>query len=572
VGGLGLTGHSAAGPLLLAALPLVFVRPWLKKAQAKLRLKRMRLAWHQNAVDRLDPDWIGADAASRDFDRLTPLREDQIGLFGAGSLFDRICICETEPGRTRLAEWLARSAAPHVVRDRQASVKELAADLSFCTEFGVSTMSFGGLGRLQALSTWLSERSAMPRRRFLLPLLVLMPIVTAVVAISYWIGWLSGVVGLSLTALAGALHLWLGISSGSALGALASDVSQLIESDLETIFALGHVVASQSWNASALIGAQTAILSNLVDSGAVMALRREASLLAFANSDPLWLLSSFFLVPQIAAARLQQWKSSFGEQAKDGIESIADLEALVALGNYAAENSTHCFPRLLETQTATAPVLRAKALGHPLIDDVVCVRNDVHLEAASRYWVISGSNMGGKSTLLRAIGLNLSLAWAGAPVRADSFTTSAGTVVASVDVRDSLQDGQSHFSAEVTILKKILVVAESSSCVVLLDEILSGTNSRDRRVAALEIMRRLRDSNTVGMVTTHDLAVSDELLRLPGFEPKHFAAEDTVEGLQFDYKVRDGEVEGSNGLAVLRMLGIDIEDHPPGSDRGPSPN
>ncbi len=557
---------------MLAALPLVVLSPWLKKAQAKLRLERRRLAWHQNAVDRLDPDWIGTDSASRDFERLTPLGEDQIGLFGAGSLFDRICTCETEPGRSRLADWLARPTASHVVRERQASVKELAADLPFRTEFGVASMSFAGLGRLQALSTWLSERAAMPRTRFLLPLLVLMPIVTAVVAISYWIGWLSGVVGLSLTALAGALHLWLGISSGSALGALASDVSQLIESDLETIFALVHVVASQSWNASALIGAQTAILSNLVDSGAVAALRREASLLAFANSDPLWLLSSFFLVPQIAAARLQQWKSSFGQQAKDGIESIADLEALVALGTYAAENSTHCFPQLLEPPTTTAPVLHAKALGHPLIDDAVCVRNDVYLEPALRYWVISGSNMGGKSTLLRAIGLNLSLAWAGAPVRADCFTTSAGTVVASVDVRDSLQNGQSHFSAEVTMLKKILVVAESSSCVVLLDEILSRTNSRDRRVAALEIMRRLRDSNTVGMVTTHDLAVSDELLRLPGFEPKHFTAEDAVEGLQFDYKVRDGEVKGSNGLAVLRMLGIDIEDHAQGSDRGSSPN
>lgn len=113
-----------------------------------------------------------------------------------------------------------------------------------------------------------------------------------------------------------------------------------------------------------------------------------------------------------------------------------------------------------------------------------------------------------------------------------------------------------------TLLKKVLDYAALRPCVVLLDELLSGTNTGDRRVAALEIARRLSAAKTLGIVTTHDLAVSAELLKLPGFQAKHFTAKDTVEGLQFDYKVRDGVVQGTNGLAVLRMLGIDIQQKP----------
>ncbi|MDA1236060.1 MAG: mismatch repair protein, partial [Acidobacteria bacterium] len=307
------------------------------------------------------------------------------------------------------------------------------------------------------------------------------------------------------------------------------------------------------------IAAKTGILSTLVDSGAVQALRRGSAFLAFANNENEWLLSVFFLIPQIAALRLYKWKKAHGSEVRQAIETIANVEALVALGNYAAENPAHNYPSVQDTQDGEL-TFRAKGLGHPLIDGAVCVRNDVALAKESRYWVISGSNMGGKSTLLRAIGLNLSLAWAGAPVCAESLETSTGAIAASISVNDALGEGQSKFSAEVTLLKKILDYVESSpGCFVLLDELLSGTNTGDRRVAALEIVRRLANAQSLGIVTTHDLAVSADLLTLPGFQPKHFSATETAEGLQFDYKVRDGVVQGTNGLAVLRMLGIDVK-------------
>lgn len=559
--GFAFSGNPVGGTILLGALPLLLLlKPWLERAQERLRLERRRAAWYRGVIERRGLKWIGDDLESDSYEALLPLGEDQVGLFGLRSLFDRICTCETEPGRTRLAEWLARPAAADVARGRQVAVRELASDMTFRREFGVASMSLAGLGRLSALCGWLAKEQKDQPSRALLPMLVMMPLVTLAVGISYWLGWLPGLVGLSLTAIAGALHVWLGVSSGSALGSLLGDVSQLIEADLVTIIAVAKVTASAVWNGHILASLQSAILTNLVDSGAVTALRREAWLLSVANIDALWVFSTFFLLPQIAAVRLQYWKDTFGEPAMKGVSRVADLDALTALGNYAAENPDDCFPEIVDASTEDVPVFEAKQLGHPLIDPATCVRNDVAFSEESRCWVISGSNMGGKSTLLRAIGINISLAWAGGAVRANALTTSCGTVAASIGVSDALEQGQSHFSAEVTLLRKVLDLALSVPCVVLLDEILSGTNSADRRIAAREIVHRLSGCKTIGVVTTHDLAVSDDLLRLPGFLPKHFTARNTAQGLEFDYRVRDGVVEGTNGLAVLRMLGIDVDD------------
>jgi hypothetical protein len=549
-----------AGPTyaLFFAVAAVVVQSRHGIARERLRKSRNRVVWYENALDRMDPEWQGDDEESARFAKLIPLGEDQLGLFGAGSLFDRIASCNTEPGRARLAGWLAHAAAPAEVRERQIAVRELAANQSFCTDCGVASMHFGDMGNLEPLSRWLAQEDAPLHKRTRLPLLIAAPLMTLAVGVSFWAGWLPGAIGLPLTAIAGAFHYWLG--AGFNIETLGGGVMHLVGLDLQTVTRLVGVVASHDWSSGLLTGTKATILASLVESGTAEALRRGSWLLSLASHDTdiAWLISTFFLLPQIAALRLYEWKQTHGIAAKRGIDAIANLEALVSLGTYAAENNAHSYPTILDAQDGP-PVFRAKGLGHPLIAPHVCVPNDIALGDESRYWVISGSNMGGKSTLLRAIGLNIGLAWAGAPVRAESLETSAGAIAASICVGDALGEGQSKFSAEVTRLKKILDYVECSpGAVVLLDEILSGTNTGDRRVAAVEIVRRLAKAKSLGVVTTHDLAVSSGLLTLPGFQPKHFTAEETVEGLLFDYKVRDGVVQGTNGLAVLRMLGIDV--------------
>lgn len=404
--GLGLQGADVGWFLVIAAAASVVLSRLVFRAQRRLLLARKRTAWYRKTLDRIDPKWQGEDDDSERFAELMPIGEDQLGLFGAGSLFDRTCTCDTEPGRERLASWLAQPAPAAEIRERQSAVQELADAPEFRREFGVACMNFTGLGPLNALRAWLAEPDSPVRTNYLLLLLVIAPLVTLGVGISYWLGWLPGGVGLAVTAAAGAFHYWLGAITGSSLGALASQASQLIEFDLHTISRVAEVVAAQSWTADILIAAKTGILSTLVDSGAVQALRRGSALLAFANNENQWLLSVFFLIPQIAALRLHAWKKAHGNDVRQAIETIANVEALVALGNYAAENPAHSYPNVRETQDGEL-TFRAKRLGHPLLNGAVCVRNDVSLAEESRYWVISGSNMGGKSTLLRAIGLNL---------------------------------------------------------------------------------------------------------------------------------------------------------------------
>jgi DNA mismatch repair ATPase MutS len=229
----------------------------------------------------------------------------------------------------------------------------------------------------------------------------------------------------------------------------------------------------------------------------------------------------------------------------------------MALAGYSYEHPNDIFPELLD---AAGGRLEARRLAHPLMSESQSVPNDVSLGGELRLLIVSGSNMSGKSTLLRAVGLNLVLAWAGAPVRAQSFAVSPLTVGASIRVMDSLQDGKSRFYAEITRLREIVNLANGDRTVLfLLDELLSGTNSHDRKIGAEAIVRSLIDRGAIGMITTHDLALAHIADDLPGRAVNvHFA--DTLEDgrLRFDYQLMPGIVERSNALDLMRSVGLEV--------------
>jgi DNA mismatch repair ATPase MutS len=187
-----------------------------------------------------------------------------------------------------------------------------------------------------------------------------------------------------------------------------------------------------------------------------------------------------------------------------------------------------------------------------------CVGNDVALSRAATFYLISGSNMAGKSTFLRAIGLNAVLAAAGAPVRASRARLTVFTVCASISIADSLQEGKSKFLAEVERLREMIRRLEGGRPVLfLIDEILGGTNSRDRRVAAAAVIRALVAGGAVGALSTHDLALIEiaEVPELHGVNV-HMQSEDPEQPLRFDYRVKPGVAHQANALAIVRMMGI----------------
>jgi DNA mismatch repair ATPase MutS len=256
------------------------------------------------------------------------------------------------------------------------------------------------------------------------------------------------------------------------------------------------------------------------------------------------------------AFAIERWRQSAGPHIGEWIAATGEIEALSSVAGYAAENPEDVFPELAEH----GPLFDGKGIAHPLLPAATVIRNDVRLDENLQLLLVSGSNMSGKSTLLRSVGLNAVLAWAGAPVRASGLRVSPLAVGASMRVQDSVQDGKSRFYAEITRLRQVVDLAEGRvPLLFLLDEVLSGTNSHDRRIGAEAVVRNLVQSGAIGLVTTHDLAlahIADDLA--PRAANVHF--EDHIEDgrIAFDYRMRPGVVTKSNALELMRSVGLQV--------------
>jgi DNA mismatch repair ATPase MutS len=256
------------------------------------------------------------------------------------------------------------------------------------------------------------------------------------------------------------------------------------------------------------------------------------------------------------AASVEAWRARHGRAIPAWIRAVGELEALASLAGYAFEHPDDPYPELVEGEAR----FEAEAIGHPLLPRPV--RNDVTLgaEPAPALLLVSGSNMSGKSTLLRTVGVNAVLAQAGAPVRARRLVLTPFSLGATLRVQDSLQEGTSRFFAEVRRLGDLVRLAEERPPLLfLLDEILHGTNSHDRRLGAEGIVRGLLARGAVGLVTTHDLALAAMAEGLGGRAANvHF--EDRLERgrLHFDYTLRPGVVARSNALELMRSVGLEV--------------
>ncbi len=289
-------------------------------------------------------------------------------------------------------------------------------------------------------------------------------------------------------------------------------------------------------------------------------LRRLVSWLDSTRNQMFAPIALALLLPQQLAVAIDRWHAAYGPRVVLWLKAIGELEALSATGTYAFEHPSDPFPTLVDS----GPLFDARSLGHPLMVDERSVRNDVALGGgAAGIIVISGSNMSGKSTLLRSVGVNVVLAQAGAPVRATHVTLSPLAIGATLRVEDSLQAGHSRFYAEILRIRDIVQAARTAgsprAMLFLLDEILHGTNSYDRRIGAEAIVRALAQLGAIGLVTTHDLALTALPERLgSGAVNMHF--EDRLEDgrMTFDYRIRPGVVEHSNALALMRAVGLDV--------------
>jgi hypothetical protein len=535
----------ASGGLFLA---LVGSHESIRRASDRAR---RAVDFYAKGLARLDGKWAGKGVAGLEHLDLDHPYAADLDLFGTGSMFERLCTARTRAGEAVLASWLLAPARPEAIIERHTAIVELRPRLDLREDLELLGAEVRAGIDPAALAAWCSVPRAF--RGWALPVVAAILAASGTVSL---IGWLFLETG------ALPLLIILAIEGAFAL-VLSRRVRRVLEAvdrrthDLVLLTELLSRLEREPFEGPLLRRLRADLETDgLPASARIRRLARLLHLLDTRKNQFFLPLAALWLWTTQLAMRIDAWRSDTGPKVVRWLNAIGEFEALCALGAYAAENPADPFPELVIDST----VYEAQALGHPLIPAGDCVRNDIALGSPTGVLIVSGSNMSGKSTLLRTVGINAVLAFAGAPVRATRLRLSMLAAGATLRIQDSLQAGRSRFYAEITRVRQLVDLARGPlPLLFLFDELFHGTNSHDRCVGAESVVRGLIDRGAIGLLTTHDLALAQIADRLaPRVVNVHFE-DQLVDGkMLFDYRMRSGIVQHSNALALMRAIGLDV--------------
>lgn len=536
--------------LVPVAAFVVLVALHQRTRRAERRVARA-VRFYELGMARLDHAFAGKGIAGDRFaDAVHPYAPD-LDLFGRGSLFELLCTARTQIGEETLARWLLAPAPAAEVRRRQEAVEDLRGRLDLRETIALLGEDVRGVVDPAALVAWAESPPWQPRP-FERALAIVLPALTCVALAAWDLEWAGPVPVIVATVAQVAFALRLRPKVLPVLRHAAQPAVHLaLLADL-----LGELERT-SFAAPSLVAIQGALASaGEPPSRRIARLQRRINLLDAHRNQVFALISFVLLWRTNFALAIEAWRAESGPVVPRWLAAIGELEALLALASHAFEHPADPFPELVDGP----PRIDAAGLGHPLLAEERCVRNDLRLDDTCRVLIVSGSNMSGKSTLLRAVGVNVVLALAGAPVRARRLVLTPLAVGAAIRIVDSLQDGTSRFYAEVKRLSQIVELGRGAlPLLFLLDEILSGTNSHDRAIGAEAIVKTLAAGGALGLVTTHDLALARIVDGL-GAPAANVHFEDHLEDgrMCFDYAMRPGVVKKSNALALMRAVGLEV--------------
>ena len=515
------------------------------------------VAFYTDGIARIEDRWVGTGKTSERFRDSEHPYADDLDVFGVGSLFDLISGARTPIGEERLAAWLSRAASPDEIRQRQARVSALRSQIDLRERIATVNAAAGPRRLMPAkLIAWAEAPPAVPR--------TIRP-VAVVLALAFFGGVANALTGgsawpLAPLAIVNVVMLsWLMKRAEAAVEGLSSAT---VSAGLELLAKVIAEIEGATFDDAALIELAARLKGQAPGDAASRGMARLARVSDWADSRH----NAFARVLEIPALFTLQvafaaeaWKVRDGARLRAWVDVVGEMEALLSFAGYAFERPEDTFPEILEVADGDA-TYDATEVAHPLIPRLVAVRNTVSLGASPRVLIVSGSNMAGKSTLMRTIGLNAVLALAGAPVRATRMRLTPLVLGTCLRHTDSLREGRSGFFTEVLRIRQICnLLDEPGRVLFLFDELLSGTNSKDRRTAAEALVRMLVARRAIGIVTTHDLALTEIAAILPD-DVKNVHLQDHVENgqMRFDYKLRDGVITQSNALELMRMIGLDV--------------
>ena len=510
-------------------------------------------AFYERGIARIEDRWPGTGETGERFRDPKHIYAEDLDLFVRGGLFQLLSTARLPMGENRLAQWLCIPSPTHELIERQELVASLREKLDLREDIAVTGEDLRASLNLESLTGWSETPALLPSGS--MRALALLLALCAAAALWYSLAKLNYFPLLIVLLVEAGVMRWLWTRANEVISTLTGNSEGLI------LFSkILQRFENEQYSSPRL---QNHIAKLKSDGGsASRVLLRLARLVNWANGRESLLgkLAELpFLYTIQSGFAFEAWRRSWGSHVRNWMEVVSEMEALLSLATYSYEHPADPFPEFIAQENSDA-FFDGAELGHPLIPSAKCVRNSIRLDQTQRLVLISGSNMSGKSTFLRTVGINTVMAMAGAPVRARSLQLTPFAIGTRIRSTDSLQEGRSSFFTEILQIRQVFELTHASTPLLFLfDELLEGTNSNDRRIGSEGLLRALLKHGAIGIVTTHDLALTEVADPLGGeVRNKHF--QDHVEDgkMRFDYKLQDGIVAKSNALALMRLIGLDV--------------
>lgn len=478
-----------------------------------------------------------------------------LDIFGKRSLFQTINRTCTPFGKNTLAEWMKNHLTNHEpIRMRQEAIRELAGLKDFRENFRITGMLFKGKETdMESIGEWVRTPGYFSKRKWCQWIVPAVPCVNLFLLI---LG-LSGIISMN----------WVGISFGCFLVASFGLVRRvtLIQSNYEkrlealsTYTRLIRLIEEQELKSRLLLEWKEYFKSNGLQAREILnLLEKELDRLNLRNNQLLYVIlegSLFWQLRQML--RIEHWKQTYGQQLMIWLDTLGKMDAICSLGTFAFNHQEYTYPQIAEKPFT----FKARDMGHPLMPSSQCVRNDASIPSRPYFIIITGANMAGKSTYLRTIGSNYLLAAIGAPVCCSSLEVYPAQLMTSLRTSDSLNNNESYFFAELKRLKRIIgQLNDGKEMFIILDEILKGTNSKDKQKGSFALVQQLMELKTNGILATHDLLLGELAGRFPN-EVKNYCFEADIQNneLTFSYKLKEGIAQNMNACFLMRKMGIII--------------
>ena len=552
--------------LAAALLFLGFLVAYINLGRLNNLELRFQTLWQINdeGLRRRQRDWAHLPLHQPASNEQQPPHAVDLDLLGHASLQHLLSTPNTPIGQKTLQAWLLQPAASSTIRARQQAVAELAPQIEFRDQLALSGRLMGAAQpQYERFLAWAEGPTWLEQRPWLLWGARALVLLTLALVVIQAVGWTP----YSLWIFPLAVNLLLLGSFGRKISEIIHEVEER-QSVFQAYARLFQLVSTQAFTTSTL---QT--LQSTLSAGG---LRADQQMQRLARLMPLATIRRsmfFFLIEWLTLWDihllwlLERWQRVVGRNARAWLDMLGELEVLAALATLAHDHPDWTFPELIEDRS---PVWESNGLGHPLLSPAACVRSNVSIGPAGSFLLVTGSNMSGKSTLLRAIGVNTVLAQAGGPVCAARLLLAPLTLATTIRVQDSLEQGVSYFMAELKRLKAVVDLAEQTRAageripLFLLDEILHGTNTAERQIAVRQILLYLLKLGATGAVSTHDLSLADMPALAAISHPVHFTETfiQGTDGLEmcFDYQLRPGIATSTNALKLLKMVGLPLDE------------